>query len=215
VIQGVVEPGVQVGQVRPPALAKRLFDMAFATVALIALLPPILLLMLAICLESWGSPIFAQERVGLGGRRFKMLKLRTMVRDAERRRVDVEHLNEAQAPMFKVKKDPRITRVGRFLRYTSLDELPQLINVIVGEMSLVGPRPPLPHEVGQYTSTQARRLTVIPGLTGLWQVSGRSDRSFDALIALDLEYIDHWSFWLDLKLIARTVWVVLSGRGAY
>ncbi len=212
-IQGVAKPDVLV--IQPPTRAKRLFDFAFAVVALLALLPLLTILMAAIWLETRSSPIFAQERVGFKGKRFRIYKLRTMVPDAELRKSQIEHLNEAQPPLFKLRRDPRVTRVGRFLRASSLDELPQLVNVIRGDMSLVGPRPPLPHEVDTYTSDQARRLEVMPGLTGLWQVSGRSDRTFDELIALDLYYIDHWSFWLDLQLIARTVWVVIKGQGAY
>jgi lipopolysaccharide/colanic/teichoic acid biosynthesis glycosyltransferase len=200
---------------RPPAAIKRTFDVLLAVVALVALTPLLLCLMAAIWCESPGNPIFAQERVGFNGRPFRFFKLRTMVPNAEAGLEPVAHLNEVQPPLFKVRKDPRVTRLGRFLRITSLDELPQLVNVIRGEMSLVGPRPPLSHEVSQYTADQARRLTVTPGLTGLWQVSGRSDCSFDDLIALDLYYIDHWSFWLDLQLIARTFWVVATGRGAY
>ncbi len=200
---------------RPPAIGKRAFDTVFAVIALMALAPLLLSLMAAIWVESRSNPIFWQERVGFKRKVFRLIKLRTMVPDAEQRLDEVQHLNEAQPPLFKVRNDPRITRVGRFLRATSLDELPQLINVVRGEMSLVGPRPPLPHEVIRYTPEQARRLTVMPGLTGLWQVSGRSECTFDELIALDLHYIDHRSFWLDLQLIARTLWVVLLGRGAY
>jgi lipopolysaccharide/colanic/teichoic acid biosynthesis glycosyltransferase len=200
---------------RGPAFTKRLFDLAFALIALLALTPLILVLLAAIWVESHSNPVFFQERVGFRGKRFRLIKLRTMVPDAEGYLTQVKALNEAQPPLFKIRKDPRVTRVGRLLRATSLDELPQLLNVVRGEMSLVGPRPPLPHEVSDYTPQQARRLTVIPGLTGLWQVSGRSDRTFDELVALDLYYIDHWSFWLDLQLVARTFWVVIAARGAY
>ena len=200
---------------RPPAAIKRTFDVILAVVALVALTPLLLCLMAAIWCESPGNPIFVQERVGFNGRPFRLFKLRTMIPNAEAGLEPVAHLNEVQPPLFKVRKDPRVTRLGRYLRLTSLDELPQLANVIRGEMSLVGPRPPLGHEVSQYTAHQARRLTVIPGLTGLWQVSGRSDCSFDDLVALDLYYIDHWSFWLDLQLIAKTFWVVATCRGAY
>ncbi len=212
-IQGLTHQVLELS--RPPSIAKRIFDIGFATVAFVALVPLLAVLCMLIVLESPGNPVFLQERVGFNGKRFRIVKLRTMVANAEDRRAEIEHLNEAQPPLFKVRKDPRITHIGRFLRATSLDELPQLLNVIVGQMSLVGPRPPLPHEVATYTATQARRLTVIPGLTGLWQVSGRSECTFDELIALDLHYIDHWTFWLDLVLIARTFLVVITGRGAY
>jgi len=212
-IQGLTHQVLELS--RPSSITKRTFDIGFATVAFLALVPLLAVLCLLIVLESPGNPVFLQERVGFNGKRFRIVKLRTMVANAEDRRAEIEHLNEAQPPLFKVRKDPRITHIGRFLRATSLDELPQLLNVIVGQMSLVGPRPPLPHEVATYTATQARRLTVIPGLTGLWQVSGRSECTFDELIALDLHYIDHWTFWLDLVLIARTFLVVITGRGAY
>jgi lipopolysaccharide/colanic/teichoic acid biosynthesis glycosyltransferase len=194
---------------------KRLFDITFATTALIALTPVLLLIMLAIVVESWGSPIFPQERVGVGGRRFRMLKLRSMVPDAESRIRELAHLNESDGPMFKIREDPRRTRVGRALRATSLDELPQLVNVLRGEMSLVGPRPPLAREVTSYTRQQLRRLSVVPGLTGAWQVSGRSTLDWESAISLDLDYIDNWSFGLDLMLIFKTVGAVVSSRGAY
>jgi lipopolysaccharide/colanic/teichoic acid biosynthesis glycosyltransferase len=196
-------------------VAKRVFDMVVATIALLVVLPVLVILMAAISLESPGSPIFVQERLGLNGQRFPMLKLRTMVRDAERLRSRVEHLNEARPPLFKVRNDPRVTRLGRILRKTSLDELPQLVNVIRGQMSIVGPRPRLPLEFAASSPAVARRLTAKPGLAGLWQVSGRAKLNFDEALALDLQYIDNWSFWLDLKLIARTLWVVLTLHGAY
>ncbi len=217
-IQRAAEPQVAAAPMsipRPPSLLKRLFDRVFAVVALLALLPLLLILTAAIWLESRGNPMFLQERVGLNGKRFMLFKLRSMCTDAEQRRSEIEHLNEADPPLFKVRRDPRITRVGRFLRATSLDELPQLFNVVRGEMSLVGPRPPLPHEVETYTPEQARRLTAMPGLTGWWQVHGRSACSFEEYVAMDLHYIDHRSIWLDLKLIIQTVWVVVRGRGAW
>lgn len=195
--------------------AKRVFDVVVATLALLAVLPLVAILAAAIYVESPGTPFFAQERLGLHGKRFRMLKLRTMVPDAERRRAEIEHLNEALPPLFKVRKDPRVLRIGRVLRATSADELPQLINVIRGDMSIVGPRPRLPHEFATHTPAVKRRLAVKPGLAGLWQVSGRAQLNFDEALALDLEYIDRWSFWLDLKLIARTFWVILTLRGAY
>lgn len=196
-------------------VAKRIFDIVTATLALALVLPLLAILVVAICIESPGNPIFGQERLGLHGKRFRMLKLRSMVPDAERRRAEVEHLNEALPPLFKAKRDPRVTRVGRILRATSLDELPQLINVIAGDMSLVGPRPRLPLEFSTTTPAIVRRLSVKPGLAGLWQVSGRAKLNFDEALALDLQYVDNWSFGLDLKLIVRTFWVVLTLRGAY
>jgi lipopolysaccharide/colanic/teichoic acid biosynthesis glycosyltransferase len=199
----------------PAALAKRVFDLVVASLAFVVVLPLLLVVVLAILLESPGNPIFKQERLGLDGKRFRMLKLRTMVPDAERRRAEIEHLNESVLPLFKCRNDPRVTRVGRFLRATSLDELPQLINVIRGEMSLVGPRPRLPLEFANLTPAIRRRLSVKPGLAGIWQVSGRAKLNFDEALSLDLQYVDNWSFWLDLRLIARTALVVLSLRGAY
>ena len=198
-----------------PAVIKRLFDILSASLALLVALPLLMLLVIAVCVESPGNPFFVQERLGLGGKRFKLLKLRTMAPDAEKRQAEFEHLNEAKPPLFKVKNDPRVTRIGKVLRGTSLDELPQLINVIRGEMSVVGPRPRLPHEFDVNDPAVARRLSVKPGLAGLWQVSGRAKLDYDEALALDLQYIDNWSFWLDLKLIARTFWVVLTLQGAY
>ena len=194
---------------------KRAFDLVVATLALLVVLPLLSLLLVAIWLESPGNPIFMQERLGRHGRRFRMLKLRTMVRDAEQRRAEVEHLNEALPPLFKARHDPRVTRLGRILRATSLDELPQLLNVITGDMSIVGPRPRLPFEFATDNPAVAMRLSVKPGLAGLWQVSGRARLNFDEALALDLQYIENWSFWLDMKLIAKTFWVVLTLKGAY
>jgi len=208
-------PGGVAIEIRAISLPKRLFDVLFAATALLALAPLLLLMMLAIVVESWGSPIFPQERLGIGGRRFRILKLRSMVPNAESRILELAHLNDADGPLFKIRRDPRATRVGRLLRATSLDELPQLVNVLRGEMSLVGPRPPLAREVLSYTREQLRRLSVVPGLTGAWQVSGRSNLGWDSSIALDLDYIDNWSFWLDLKLIWKTFGAVMSSKGAY
>jgi len=194
---------------------KRVFDVVVTALALLVALPLLLILMAAICLESPGNPIYVQERLGLNGKRFGMLKLRSMVPDAEQHQAELEHLNEALPPLFKVRNDPRVTKVGRILRITSLDELPQLINVLKGEMSIVGPRPRRPHEFAIADPQVTRRLTVKPGLAGLWQVSGRATLNFDEALALDLQYVENWSFWLDLKLIARTLWVVLTFHGAY
>lgn len=194
---------------------KRFFDIAASTAGL-AVLIPILFVPLAILikLESRGPVFFAQERVGLNRRHFKMLKFRSMVADAEARRKELEELNEADGPVFKIRNDPRITRVGRFIRKYSLDEFPQLINVWLGDMSLVGPRPPIPSEVEDYTWEERRRLSVRPGMTGLWQVSGRSDTSFEEWVRLDLQYIDTWSLFLDFHILWRTYGAVVKGRGA-
>ena len=194
---------------------KRVFDVVVTALVLLVALPLLLILMAAICLESPGNPIYVQERLGVHGKRFRMLKLRSMVLDAEQRQAELEHLNEALPPLFKVRHDPRVTRVGHILRITSLDELPQLINVLKGDMSIVGPRPRRPHEFATDDPLVARRLSVKPGLAGLWQVSGRATLDFDEALALDLQYIDNWSFWMDLKLIVRTLWVVLTFQGAY
>ena len=196
-------------------LPKRAFDLVVGALALLVVAPLLLLLLAAIMLESPGNPIFVQERLGLNGKRFRLLKLRTMVPDAERRRAEIEHLNEALPPLFKVRHDPRVTRLGRILRLTSLDEVPQLINVIRGDMSIVGPRPRLPYEFSLDDPAIRRRLSVKPGLAGLWQVSGRATLNFDEALALDLAYVENSSFWLDLKLIARTLWVVITLHGAY
>jgi lipopolysaccharide/colanic/teichoic acid biosynthesis glycosyltransferase len=159
--------------------------------------------------------LFRQQRCGLNGRRFTLYKLRTMCADAERKFDEIAHLNEVNGPAFKAKKDPRVTPVGRILRRWSIDELPQLVNVLRGEMSLVGPRPPIPAEVERYQRWQRRRLSMKPGITGLWQVSGRAGiDDFDDWIALDLRYIDQWSLWLDLKILLRTIPAVLFARGA-
>jgi lipopolysaccharide/colanic/teichoic acid biosynthesis glycosyltransferase len=165
--------------------------------------------------ESPGNPLFRQRRLGYQGKPFWMLKLRTMVPNAEGRRAEVEHLNEAKPPLFKARNDPRVTRVGRFLRATSLDELPQLANVVIGHMSLVGPRPRLPQEFDLNNPEHRRRFAIKPGLAGLWQVSGRAALNFDEALAIDLDYIDHWSFWWDLQLIWWTFLVVVRRQGAY
>jgi exopolysaccharide biosynthesis polyprenyl glycosylphosphotransferase len=201
---------------RPDAqmVIKRLADLALATLMLVLASPAFLVIAVAIRLSSPGPVLFRQERVGLHGRRFTMLKFRSMVVDAEQRRAALERFNEVSGPVFKIARDPRVTPVGRWLRTLSLDELPQLLNVIRGEMSLVGPRPPLPHEVEQYRRWQRRRLSVKPGVTGLWQVSGRTHVDFDAWMRLDLAYIDNWSLGLDLKILAKTIPAVMSGTGA-
>jgi exopolysaccharide biosynthesis polyprenyl glycosylphosphotransferase len=166
-------------------------------------------------LESRGPVFFRQVRSGLNGRRFVLLKFRSMAHDAERQKVALEEKNEMSGPVFKMRNDPRVTWVGALLRRTSLDELPQLWNVLRGDMSLVGPRPPLPSEVQQYQRWQRRRLSMKPGLTCLWQVNGRNQVDFDQWMKLDMEYIDNWSLGLDFKILARTIPAVLFSRGAH
>ena len=192
---------------------KRLIDLVVATAAIVLLAPLLAGLALAVALTDGRPILFRQERVGLQGRRFRVLKFRSMVAGAESM-VDglLEH-NEINGHAFKISSDPRVTTVGRFLRRSSLDELPQLWNVLRGEMSLVGPRPPLPREVAAYDVWHRRRLSMAPGITGLWQVSARREADFDRWVRLDLDYIDRWSLWLDLKILARTLPAVLGGSG--
>jgi len=196
-------------------LVKRLFDVGAASAALLLLSPVLLVVAAAVKLHDGGPVFFRQARVGRDGRHFGMLKFRSMVVDAENRLVDLLHQNDLDGVLFKMKADPRITRIGRFLRRYSIDELPQLVNVLRGEMSLVGPRPPLPSEVDEYARDVHRRLLVRPGLTGLWQVSGRSGLSWDESVRLDLYYVDNWSMMTDLVIMAKTVRAVLGSDGAY
>jgi exopolysaccharide biosynthesis polyprenyl glycosylphosphotransferase len=194
---------------------KRTFDVAVSTGLLLLLSPLLLAIAAAVKLGSRGPVLFKQTRIGLSGRRFRLYKFRSMVEDAEARRADVLHLNEMSGPVFKVRNDPRLTPVGALLRRTSLDELPQLFNVLRGDMSIVGPRPPIPEEVAQYEPWQRRRLSMKPGLTCLWQVNGRNQIvDFARWMELDLQYIDNWSLGLDLKIFLRTIPTVLLGRGA-
>lgn len=197
-------------------LAKRAFDVVLAAVLLVALAPLLALIAVAIKLDSPGPAFFRQQRVGLGGRRFTMWKFRSMVADADAVRDRLAHLNTyGDSRLFKLANDPRITRVGRLLRRTSMDELPQLLNVVRGEMSLVGPRPPLPCEVAEYEPHHFDRLSVIPGITGPWQVSGRNlITDFEEVVRLERSYIRSWSLGLDLKILLRTIKVVVSGEGA-
>lgn len=194
---------------------KRIFDVASSAFALAVLAPVLAAIALAIRLDSPGPVLFRQRRVGRNGRAFDMLKFRSMHRDAEERLEALRARNEASGPVFKMKHDPRITRIGGFLRRTSLDELPQFWNVLQGEMSVVGPRPPIPSEVRQYKRWQRRRLSMKPGITCLWQISGRSNVDFDRWMELDLEYIDKWSLWADLAICLKTIPAVLSARGAH
>jgi exopolysaccharide biosynthesis polyprenyl glycosylphosphotransferase len=196
-------------------IGKRLLDV-LGSAAILAVLAPVLLVIGAVIkLTSPGPAVFRQTRVGKDGRQFTFYKFRTMVDGADERRQQLLNLNEATGPIFKMRHDPRITGVGGWLRKRSFDELPQLFNVMAGNMSLVGPRPPLLSEVAEYGPLEAKRLLVKPGLTGLWQVSGRSDVSFEHMVGLDLEYIRDWSLWLDLKILLKTVPAVISGKGAY
>jgi len=192
--------------------AKRVLDITVSAVGLILLSPVLVAIALAIVLDGGRPVLFRQERLGLHGRPFHVVKFRSMTRDAEARLAELEDRNEIDGRAFKMTDDPRVTRVGRFLRRTSLDELPQLLNVLRGEMSLVGPRPPLPGEVHRYDLWHRRRLSMKPGITGLWQVRARREPEFDRWVAADLEYIDRWSLWLDLKILARTIPAAVQGR---
>jgi exopolysaccharide biosynthesis polyprenyl glycosylphosphotransferase len=194
-------------------LLKRFIDVVFSSLLLVLLSPLLLLIAFAIKFESKGPVVYASERIGKKGRVFRCYKFRTMVKDAERRRAEIMHMNERDGILFKVTNDPRITRIGRLLRKYSLDELPQFFNVLRGDMSVVGPRPPIAAEVMEYKLSHLRRLDVTPGITGLWQVQGRRDPSFDSYVSLDVTYIENWNIWLDLKIIVRTVGVVFSGTG--
>ncbi|MFO0633941.1 MAG: sugar transferase [Nannocystaceae bacterium] len=193
---------------------KRILDIIGSAIGLLLASPIMIATVIAIRVTSEGPILFRQVRAGRNGRKFTMLKFRSMVVDAEALRAKLQHLNEMDGPVFKIKHDPRITSVGRFIRKTSIDELPQLLNVLMGDMSLVGPRPALPSEVEQYQPWQRRRLSVKPGLTGLWQVSGRNQVDFEEWMQLDLRYIDTWSLWLDIKIILKTVPTVLFHKGA-
>jgi exopolysaccharide biosynthesis polyprenyl glycosylphosphotransferase len=196
-------------------MAKRTFDVVVAGFVLTLTLPLLVAAMVAVKLDSPGPVVFRQRRVGRDGVEFEVLKLRTMCIDAEQRLAEVKALNEAEGPVFKLKHDPRITRVGRILRKLSIDELPQLWNVVRGEMSVVGPRPALPSEMTAWSLDNFERLRVRPGITGMWQVHGRSDASGDAYLRLDLYYVDNWSLVMDLLIALKTVPVVITGRGAY
>ena len=216
------------GPVRAPARAdgrwgyrfvKRAFDIAFSLVAIAVLLIPSIVLCAAIRLESPGNPLYSQKRVGRIGRdgqirTFDMYKFRSMHKDADERLAELAELNEADGPLFKIKDDPRVTRIGKFIRKHSIDELPQFLNCLMGQLSCVGPRPPLPSEVAQYDERAMRRLSVKPGLTGYWQVRGRSDTTFDDMVDMDLAYIEERSFSTDLRVIAKTVITMFDGKGA-
>jgi exopolysaccharide biosynthesis polyprenyl glycosylphosphotransferase len=193
-------------------VAKRAFDLAVSAAALVCLAPLLAIVAAAIRLDSPGPVLFRQRRVGRNGRTFEVLKFRSMYRDAEQKLHSLRARNEMSGPVFKLREDPRVTRVGRFIRKTSIDELPQFWNVVRGEMSVVGPRPPLPREVEQYEPWQRRRLSVKPGITCTWQVSGRNDIDFDRWMELDLKYIDDWSLWNDFTIVLKTIPAVFNGR---
>lgn len=195
-------------------IIKRVIDFVLAVVLLILALPLMFAVAIAIKFSSQGPIFYQQTRLGLHGRRFRLIKFRTMIDGAEDRLWEIKHLNEMDGPVFKMRNDPRVTPFGRMLRKFSIDELPQLWNVIKGEMSLVGPRAPLPDEVRHYHLKQRRRLSVKPGITCLWQVSGRNEIDFQRWMDMDLEYIDNWSVWLDLRIMLRTIPAVFTGRGA-
>ncbi|MGF1646682.1 MAG: sugar transferase [Kineosporiaceae bacterium] len=199
----------------PRRVIKDVADRVAAGVAVLVLLPALLGVALAVRLSSPGPALYRQRRVGRDGRLFTVLKFRSMHADADARQAAVDTLNEGAGPLFKLRRDPRITRVGHWLRRTSLDELPQLVNVALGDMSLVGPRPALPREVAAYDEVTRRRLLVRPGLTGLWQIHGRSDLSWEETRRLDVRYVENWSLGFDLSILVRTVDAVLRGRGAY
>ena len=196
-------------------MIKRAFDIIGSIVGIIITIIIYPFVALAIKAESKGPVIFKQERIGKNGRHFMMYKFRSMYQDAEKRLEDLKDKNEVQGLMFKMEDDPRITKVGRFIRKTSIDELPQFFNILKGDMSLVGTRPPTVAEFEQYNAHYRRRLCITPGLTGMWQVSGRSDiKDFDEVVKLDLKYIDEWSLRLDVKLLLQTVGAVLSHKGS-
>ncbi len=195
---------------------KNVLDRLSAAAILIVLAAPMLVVALVVKLSSPGPVLVRQVRVGRFGRPFTFYKFRSMREDAEQTRDELECENNHDTPMiFKIRRDPRITPVGGFIRRTSLDELPNLLNVLRGEMSLVGPRPPLPREVAHYEPRHMQRLAATPGITGLWQVRGRSELGFEEMVDLDLEYIERWSLWLDLTILVRTPFVVANGRGAW
>ncbi len=211
---GYTDHRIQLKRIRY-AYSKRLFDISFSIVLLLLAAPVFALVALGIKLTSRGPVLFKQVRVGRGGKHFVFYKFRSMCVDAEQMRQQLEHLNEADGPVFKIAHDPRITRFGAYIRKYSLDELPQFINIVKGDMSIVGPRPPLPCEVGLYSETHLQRLAIRPGLTCFWQIRGRNNIRFEQWMELDMEYIETMSFWQDLKIILLTIPAVLTGSGAH
>ncbi|MBN1310181.1 MAG: sugar transferase [Anaerolineae bacterium] len=215
-LSGIPLIGVKPSHLSSSALlAKRIVELMLCIIALPFLIVVFALIALAIRLDSPGPAIFKHRRVGKDGREFEMYKFRSMVDKADEMKGELRDLNEADGPLFKIKDDPRTTRLGRFLRRTSIDELPQVINILRGEMSIVGPRPGTPEEVAQYEPWQRTRIAASPGLTGLWQVSGRSDIPFDEMCLLDIYYIENWSLGLDIRIMLQTIPHILFGRGAY
>ncbi|MCC7161115.1 MAG: undecaprenyl-phosphate glucose phosphotransferase [Anaerolineae bacterium] len=208
---GVKDASISVGALS----TKRVMDVLLSIMIFVLLLIPMGVIALLIKSTSEGPVIFKQQRVGRGGKLFTAYKFRTMRVGADDEQESLQHLNEASGPLFKIRNDPRMTPVGKWLRRTSFDEFPQVLNVLRGDMSLVGPRPPLPNEVAQYEEWHKRRLDVAPGVTGLWQVSGRSELTFDEMVMLDLYYIENWSPWLDLWILIKTIPALLTARGAY
>lgn len=196
-------------------VVKRLFDIVASACGLILMSPLFLFLVIKIRSEDGGPAFYSQERIGKNEKPFKMWKFRSMIVDADKMLDKLEDQNEIDGAMFKIKDDPRVTKIGHVIRKYSLDELPQLWNVLIGDMSLVGPRPPLPSEVEEYTNYDKQRLTVMPGCTGLWQVTRRSEADFDEMVWLDIVYINHSGAWEDLKLIIKTVLVMIHPNGAY
>ncbi len=195
--------------------AKRGFDVVFSLLALVFIFPALALIAILVKLDSPGPVLYVSDRIGKDGKRFRFLKFRTMVEDAEQLRNQLLHLNERDSHhLFKISKDPRVTRLGRLLRRYSLDELPQFFSVLTGQMSVVGPRPCLASEYARYTKEQRRRVEAVPGITGLWQVEARNDPSPEAYFECDLYYVDHWSLWLDTKILLKTVFVVFQGTGS-
>jgi exopolysaccharide biosynthesis polyprenyl glycosylphosphotransferase len=192
---------------------KEAFDILFSAFVLVITSPIMLIIIILIKCTDKGPVFFKQERVGQNGRRFVCFKFRSMILNAESMVEELQHQNESDGPTFKIENDPRITKIGKFLRKTSLDEFPQFFNVIKGEMSVVGPRPPLLSEVKQYEKYQLRRLSMKPGITCIWQVSGRNSISFKEWMQMDLDYIDNWSVWLDMKIILKTITVVFKANG--
>lgn len=193
---------------------KRFFDICLSAAALVVLSPLLLVIAILIYLEDKGPVIYSQTRIGKDGRAFKLYKFRSMCVDADEKLKDLQKLNERDGPVFKIKNDPRVTKIGKFIRKTCIDELPQLVNIIKGDMSIVGPRPPLPNEVEQYNSYQKQRLLVVPGLTCYWQIQKGEETTFDEWVELDLKYIKERSILLDFRLILLTFKVILSGKGA-
>ncbi|MEO5576980.1 MAG: sugar transferase [Gaiellaceae bacterium] len=213
--------GMPLFELRPPVLAgtdwlfKRAFDLVVSAVVVLVGLPVWLLLAAAIKVDSRGPVLYRDRRIGVGQHEFGMLKFRTMVRDASEQQDELEERNEAPGALFKIRRDPRVTRVGRLLRKLSLDELPQLLNVLRGQMSLVGPRPLPLRDYAMLEAWHRKRYLVLPGITGLWQISGRSNLTFDDLVRLDFYYIENWSIWLDISILIKTPFAIASGRGAY